>query len=100
MSSTIAMRLPASRLKSVLFPTLGRPTIATMGSAWAAPAGSGCCSLRSVRLRAISAGLPREAAHLVRVARPVLFDLHEEAQEDLLPEELLDLEAGVGADRL
>jgi hypothetical protein len=29
-SSTIASRLPMSRLKSALLPTLGRPTIATV----------------------------------------------------------------------
>ncbi len=46
-SPTIDRRLPVSRLKSVLLPTLGRPTMATRGSA-AAPALAGTTDLRYV----------------------------------------------------
>ena len=46
-SPTIDRRLPVSRLKSVLLPTLGRPTMATSGNA-AAPAFAGTTDLRYV----------------------------------------------------
>ena len=48
-SPTIDRRLRVSRLKSVLLPTLGRPTIATRGSPWRpAPAFAGTTDLRYV----------------------------------------------------
>src|SRR5664279_4725651 len=46
-SPTIERRLLVIRLKSVLFPTLGRPTMATSGSA-PAPADAGTTDLRYV----------------------------------------------------
>src|SRR5580698_10348676 len=46
-SPTIDRRLAVNRLKSVLLPTLGRPTIATRGS-FAAPAFTGTTDLRYV----------------------------------------------------
>src|SRR5207247_7622621 len=46
-SSTIACRLPTIRLKSVLFPTFGRPTMATTGNpAWAWARATGLSSAR------------------------------------------------------
>src|ERR1700722_8812285 len=46
-SPTIDRRLAVNRLKSVLLPTLGRPTIATSGT-FAAPAFTGTTDLRYV----------------------------------------------------
>jgi len=87
----MAKDLPVSRLNSVLLPTLGRPTIATTGLIGAVLRAGGARRARpsggaspvELRSRARRAG-----GHLL----PLRADAHEELQEDLSLEELLEPE--------
>src|SRR5688572_15685124 len=66
----MAMRAPTSRLKSVDFPTFGRPTTATTGRGPMAPAGTGClCPPR--RPSSKGASSPSSRFFLATVGAPV-----------------------------
>src|SRR5208282_2889885 len=62
-SPTMERRLPVRRLKSVLLPTLGRPTIATRGNC-AAAARAGTTDLRYVG----KSSLPSESQIIVQLS--------------------------------
>src|SRR5919106_2956475 len=78
-SSTIARRRPVIRLKRVDLPTLGRPTMATVGGA---------------------ASLIAELPQAARVAGPVALHPDEELEEDPAAEEALEAGPRGRADRL
>src|SRR4051794_35080970 len=99
-----AMR-PTMRLKRVLLPTLGRPTMATLGLAVPRTGSRGGCGSWARLLMGLDSGccsvlLVSEAAEDVGALAPVLLHLHQQVQVDVRVEQLLDPLAGRGADGL
>src|SRR5688572_23259805 len=103
MSSTIASGAPASRLNSALLPTLGRPTIATIGREPRAPVAR--CVDDAPRARRLTTShtpqrLAHERLHFGRIVHPIRNHFDPQLQEHLALEQRFHRHARVAADLL